>query len=249
MVEYRIPFANLLSKHHASVFGTTYTDHRWDRNRLLAVSHRPFSRGVLAKCDPLTWTREEFEDRDFVGKTLSAVLMCGPPGVSMDLTKMDAGRRGNLKAWLAFYEEHRANLTTGEFRPFGDEYHYPEMMVSRGDTSYAWVSRWETGRIPFPEGTRHAYLFTCLPRDESFIARLDITHVTGLVPGRYRARWYNSTLESHDGPFEITIRPATAIAAAAPFKTARENWDFAPDADRPSLDIRRGGYLELHRIE
>lgn len=250
LAEYRIPFANLLSKHHASVFGTTYCEGKWDRNRLLAVAHRPFNRGVVSKCDALTWTPKEFEDRDFVGQTLSAVMMCGPPGISMDLTKMEQGRRKNLKDWLAFYEKHRKNLTQGEFRPFGDEYHYPEMMVSRGKTSYAWVSRWETGHIPFPDGTRHAFIFTCLPRDESFIARVDITNVTGLAPGRYRGRWYNSTLEeSHDGPFEITIKPGRPSRAKSPLKTARENWDFAPDEERPSLDIRRGGYLELELIE
>lgn len=249
IVEYRIPFANLLSKHHASVFGTTYCDQRWDRNRLLAIAHRPFNQGVVSKCDPLVWTPKEFGDRDFVGKTLSAAMMCGPPGISMDLTKMNEDRRKNIQDWLAFYEKNRDNLTQGEFRPFGEEYHYPEMMVSRGDTAYAWVSRWETGHIPFPANTRHAFIFTCLPKDESFIARLDITQVTGLVPGRYRARWYNSTLESHDGSFEITVKPDAASAIDDRLKTRRENWDFAPDADRPSLDVRRGGYLELELIE
>jgi hypothetical protein len=247
IVEYRIPFANLLSKHHASVFTTTYCEHRWDRNRLLAVAHRPFNDGVVSRCDPLSWTDEEFRDRDFVGKTLSAVMMCGPPGISMDLTKMDEGRRKNLKDWFAFYEANREHLTKGRLRPFGREYHYPEMMVSSGTTSYAWISRWETDRIPFPEGTRRAFIFTCLPKDESFIARLDITHVTGLVPGRYRARWYNSTLESHDGAFELTIQPAPP-ASHVLLKTPRENWDFAPDENRPSLDVRRGGYLELELI-
>ncbi len=249
IVEYRIPFANLLSKRHASVFGTTYCDHKWDRNRLLAVSHRPFNRGVVSKCDPLTWTEKEFEDRDFVGKTFSAMMMCGPPGISMDLTRMDESRRKNLKDWFSFYENNRDNLTQGEFRPFGSEYHYPEMIISHGDTAYAWVSRWETGHIPLPDGTRHAFIFTCLPKDESFIARLDITHVTGLVPGRYRGRWFNSTLESHEGWFEITIKPSTLPEAARSLKSARENWDFAPDENHPSLDVRRGGYLELELIE
>ena len=246
LVEYRIPFANLLSKPHASVFGTTYTDGRWDRNRLLAVAHRPFNQGVVSKCDPLVWTKKDFEDRDFVGKSLSAVMMCGPPGISMDLTKMEEDRRENLKAWLAFYEKHRENLVEGEFRPFGEQYHCPEMMVHRGDTAYAWVSRWATGHIPFPQGTRHAFIFTALPKDESFIARVDITQVTGLVPGRYIARRFNSTLESHDAPMEIVIKARTpADLAAQPLRSPRENWDWAPDDEHPSLDVARGGFWEL----
>jgi len=249
LVEYRMPFANLLTKRHASVFTTTYTPHRWDRNRLLALTLRPFSRGVVTTCDPLVWSREEFEDRDFVGKTLSAAMMCGPPGISMDLTRMSSDRRRELKAWFDFYAAHRGDFANGEFRPFGSEYHYPEMMVSREHTAYAWVSRWETGRIPLPDGTRHAFIFTNLPRDESFIARLDLTSITGLVPGRYTARRFNSTLESHEPPMEITVRPPPArIAAPQPIKTPRENWDWTPDEKRPSLDIARGGFWELQRV-
>jgi hypothetical protein len=256
LVEYRLPFANLLSKRHASVFGTTYTNENWDRNRLLAIARKPFSHGVATRCDPLVWTAAQFDHRDFVGKTLSAVMFCGPPGLSMDLTQLDENRRRNLRDWFALYNKHRENLTRGEFRPFGSEFHYPEMMISRGHTAYAWVSRWETGHIPFPDGTKHAFIFTNLPEEPSFIARLDITHVTGMVPGRYRARWFNSVLESHDPPFEITIKQRSTASRQdsgseqrPPLLSPRENWDFHPDDERPSLDVRRGGYLELELIE
>lgn len=248
----RRPFANLLSKHHASIFTTTYTDHRWDRNRMLAVSHRPFSKGVAYTCDPLVWTREEFEDRDFVGKTLSAVMMCGAPGISIDLTQLPEDRLGQLQRWFAFYAMHRETINNGEFRPFGEEYQYPEMMVAREGTALAWVSRLETGRIPFPEGTRHAVIFTNLPRDESFIARVDLTAIGGLVPGKYQARRFNSSLESHDEPMTIEVRPTPAAPADSKdntLKTARENWDWTPDESRPSLDIARGGFWEFTRLE
>ena len=160
MVELRLPFANLLGKHHASLFNTTYSEKDWERNRLLAVMLRPFARGVATRCDPLMITPQQMENRDEIGRMLSAVILCGPPGISMDLTKLEPGRRKQLAAWLSFYRRHAENLARGEFRPFGREYHYPEMMVTHGTTAYARVSRWETDEIPFPSGTRHAFLFT-----------------------------------------------------------------------------------------
>ena len=177
------------------------------------------------------------------------MMLLGPPGISMDLTRLREDRRRNLADWFGFYNRHRDDLVRGRFIPFGDEFHYPEMMVARGDTAYAWVSRWETDHIPFPEGTRHAFIFTNLPREESFIARIDLTNITGLRPGRYRARWFNSTLESHDPPFELTVKPRREPASAVEARTARENWDFPPDDERPSLDVRRGGYLEMEWVE
>lgn len=248
VTQFRQPFANLLTKHHASVFTTTYTDHRWDRNRMLAISHRPFSKGVAFTCDPLTWTREEFEDRDFVGKTLSAVMMCGPPGISMDLTKISEDRLAQLRAWFAFYAAHRDTITAGELRPFGEEFQYPEMVVAREGTALAWVSRFETGEIPLPNGTRHAIIFTNLPREESFIARVDLTAIKGLVPGTYEARRFNSSLEAHDAPIKITVKPGSTDTSPR-VKTPRENWDWAPDENRPSLDIARGGFWEFKRID
>lgn len=246
LVAFRTPFANLLSKHHASTFATTYTDGDWDRSRLLAIGLRPFSRGVSLRGDPLTWTREEFDDRELVGKSLSAMMFCGVPGISIDLTRLDDKRLKNLADWFSFYNRHREDLLNGEFRPFGREFHYPEMLIHRGQTAYAWVSRLETDLIPLPHDTTHAFIFTHVPRDESFIARLDINHVEGLRPGRYRAQWFNSELESHDGPFELVVRPQETRPAAPRLpKSARENWDFHPDEHRPSLDVRRGGYLEL----
>lgn len=246
--QYRLPFANLLTKRHASVFTTTYTDHRWDRNRLLALVYRPFSHGVAYTCDPLVWSREEFDDRELVGKSLSAVMMCGAPGISMDLTKMTAERRNQLKAWFEFYQAHQETFTQGEFRPFGSEFQYPEMMVSHNTTAFAWVSRWETGHIPLPEGTRHAFIFTNLPREESFIARVDITAIGGLVPGKYLARRCNNALESHEDPIEVVVSPRPRGQESPVIKTPRENWDWHPDETRPSLDIARGGFWEFKLI-
>lgn len=263
LVEYRIPFANLLSKRHASVFTTTYTEGDWNRGRLLAMTLRPFTRGVITRTDPLVWTASQLDHRDEVGKAISAMLMLGPPGISMDLTTLKDDQRARLGRWFKFFAEHRENLLEGEFRPFGEEFHCPEMLVHRNGTAYAWVSRWETGHIPLPAGTRRAFIFTALPEEVSFIARVDLTSVTGLVPGRYRARWFDSSLESHDGWFEIIVQPPKLAPAApdgapspapvgepAPLRTPRENWDFPPDpaAGRPSLDIRRGGFLELEHL-
>lgn len=252
VAEYRVPFANLLSKRYATVFNTTYTDGDWNKSRLIAMGNRPFSNGVITRCDPLLWGDHEFDDRDAVGKAISAMIMLGPPGVSMDLVKLKADQRERLGRWFAFYREHRENLTQGEFRPFGEEYQYPEMMIHRGETAYAWISRWETGTIPLPEGTRHAFLFTALPVDVSFIARIHPHRVTGLEPGRYRARWFDSSMESHDGWFEMRIEPAKpedpghAGGGLPPLRTPRENWDFHPGEEGvPSLDVRRGGFLEL----
>lgn len=251
LAEYRVPFTNLLSKRYASVFNTTYTDGDWNRSRLLAITMRPFSRGVITRADPLVWTPAQLDHRDNMGKSLSAMMLLGPPGISMDLTKLNEEQRDRIGKWLKFYADHREDIVGGEFRSFGEEFHYPEMLVHRDHTAYAWVSRWQTGRIPLSEGTRHAFIFTALPEDVSFIARIDLTQVTGLVPGEYRARWVDSSMESHDGWFDLTYRPTPAPwtpgGKPAPLRSARENWDFVPDvaAGRPSLDIRRGGFLEL----
>lgn len=248
-VEYRIPFANLLSKHHANVFTTTYVQGDYQRNVELAIALRPFARGVMLRPDALAFEREQLESRDEVGRIMSATLLCGPPGLSMDLTRLEDGRREHLSRWLGFYRDHAKYLSQGEFRPYGREYQAPEIMVTCGERSYARVSRWETGEIPFPKGTKHAFIFTCLPVDVSFIARVDLTRVTGLVPGKYRARWYDSSLESHDGDFQLTVKDNPPRPSDAPVLSPREFWDFHPDEDRPSLDIRRGGFLELQLIE
>ena len=63
---------------------------------------------------------------------------------------------------------------------------------------------------------------------------------------RARARWFDSSLECHDGEFEVTVRPPEPDPADTPLRTPRENWDFDPQAEGvPSLDVRRGGFLEL----
>jgi alpha-galactosidase len=248
IAEYRVPFANLMTKHHANVFSTTYSDYKFNRNRLLAIMHRPFNDGVLSRCDPLVWSDEQFGDREFITKTLSAVMLCGPPGISMDLTKMKDDRREQLKRWFAFYKKHSDALINGEFRPFGEEYHSPEMMVCNGKTSYAWISRWETGSVPLPEGTEHAFFFINIPRDESFIARFNVASIQGLVPGRYRAQWFDNALESHEGSFEITIE-APPEGVGDKILSPREKWDFPPDDYRIGLHVKRGGYLELELIE
>ncbi len=249
IIEYRMPFANLLTKRYATVFTTTYTEGDWQRSRIIAMSRRAFSKGVINRCDPLVWTVDEMEDRDGVGKALSAMCLLGPPGISMDLTRMSPEERERVARWFRFFREHREKLVHGEFIPFGDEYHHPEMIVHHGNTAYAWISRWQTGHIPLPRGTTHAFLFTALPTDVSFISRIHPGHITGLVPGQYAARWFDSSMESHDGWFEIEItgkpRPQSADA---PLRTPRENWDFHPgDEGVPSLDVRRGGFLELKR--
>jgi hypothetical protein len=253
IAEFRMPFANLVSKPAATVFNTSYNDGDWRQTRMFAIANRYVGRGVVNRTDPLTFTGEELNRRDEAGKALSAMLLLGPPGISTDLTQLDEQQLERLGRWLAFYREHREDILQGSLRPFGEQYHEPEMMVHRGDTAYAWVSRWETGEIPFPAGTKNAYLFIALPEEVSFIARVHLGQITGLAPGKYRARWVDSSQESHQGWFEFEYDPTQRRRSAdptRPIRSPRENWDFHPDEEGvPSLDVRRGGFLELHHVE
>lgn len=252
LAEYRQPFANQLTKKYATLFTTTYTDGDWEKNYRIAIIQRPFSAGVITRSDPLVFTSEQLDNRDETGKAFSATLLCGVPGLSMDLTKLSAAERERVAAWLSFYKEHRRVLTRGELRPFGSEYHLPEVMVTHGETAFARVSRWETSQIPFPEGTKHAFIFVALPEEVSFIARLDPRRWSGLAAGKYQCRWVDSSLESHEGWFNMTL-PVTGNKKSTlgdtthdSLKTPREIWDFDHQEEGiPSLDVKRGGFLEL----
>ena len=49
----------------------------------------------------------------------------------MDLAKLNDEQRTRLGRWFKFFSGHRENLLEGEFRPFGEEFHSPEMLVHR----------------------------------------------------------------------------------------------------------------------
>ncbi|MDZ4819644.1 MAG: hypothetical protein SGJ20_11800 [Planctomycetota bacterium] len=253
IVTYRAPFANLLSKRTATVLSTSYNEGDWNQARMFAIAQRYAGRGVVNRADPIVLKKEEIQHRDTVGRAISSTLLLGPPGISMDLTALSEGQLEQIESWFAFYKQHRHNIVHGELRPFGQEYHQPELMVHHGDTAYAWISRWETGEIPFPAGTKHAFIFTALPEDPSFIARIHPGNIRGLAPGKYRARWFNSSVEAHEDWFDMEFAATNQRApndTARPLRTARENWDFHPIQEKVvSLDIRRGGYLELKLSE
>jgi hypothetical protein len=85
-----------------------------------------------------------------------------------------------LKAWLAFYEAHRRDLTTGSFAPYGDRGH-PDQIIENERAAFIYYGNRYTGALALGAGAETIHIVNA-----SAQAGIDL-RLTGVKSGDYRA--------------------------------------------------------------
>lgn len=189
-VEYRVPYANLYTKPHANVFETTDAPNDFHANRLMGTFVRAFGDGVVVKGDPAYWENDVHHEE--VARHCMTSIMLGVPAFSVDLLRMDDGRKQQIKAWLDFYNANREDLLNGTFRPFGASFHFPDLKIVSDKQAFVYLSTRKTKVIPIEKPVSVLHIMNVNPPEHG---QLRLT-VEGLADGEYVGRYYDCSMHS-----------------------------------------------------
>ena len=143
VVQFRAKYANLHTKSFANVWQTEDSPGDYDAMRLNSIRLRPFSRGVVFAADQMYWPDSAPEAT--VAKFIATSVMIGVPAFGPNLVSSPPSTMEMLRSWLAFYREHRQQLTEGRFSLFG-QLKVPNQKIEGGDATFAYVRN-----LDFPE--------------------------------------------------------------------------------------------------
>ncbi len=189
-VEYRIPFANIFTKQHANVYETTYSPDDFHANRLLGVSLRAYSDGVLTKSDPVYWLGDAHHEQ--VGRHMMTSIFLGPPAISGDLRKMSKERREQIAGWLKYYNDNRDDLAGGDFAPFGESFHNPDLRIVGKNRAFVYLATKQSRTIEIPKQLSELHIHNSNPPENGQL-RLE---VHGLADGAYKGIYYSCFMKT-----------------------------------------------------
>lgn len=153
---------------HANINNKPYLTHLWpadapfdfDKNRREVVVMKAYGAGVLTHACCTCWSPDETEE--MVARHLASVVLAGVPAVSIDLTKFPENHLAGIRAWLAFYDNHKRELMLGEMRPLS---FMPPSAVTRTEAEEAaFVGYFEAmpGVTPLSRNFDEVYLINCV---------------------------------------------------------------------------------------
>lgn len=197
VLEYRIPYANLLFKPHANVFETTWSPEDFRANRLMGTFLRAYSGGVQTKADPAYWA--DAQDHEDIGRHMMTSLFVGPPTFSGDLVKMSEERRTQVAKWIDYYRANREDILGGEFAPFGPLFHNPDLKIVSERKAFVYLSTKGSRVIPIQKPVSELHILNSNPPTQGQLRFV----VEGMPDGRYNGKYFDCALKSdRDEPFE-----------------------------------------------
>jgi alpha-galactosidase len=193
-VHFRAPYANLNTKSYASIWQSEDSPGDFDQMRQSSIRMRPFSKGVVMASDQLYWP--ETTDEVQASKFIVTSVMAGVPAFGANLGNLAPSTMEILKAWLAFYREHKTELVDGRFSPFG-ELTQPNHKIEASDQTFAYIRN-----LDFPE-------LAAAGKTIFLVNATDGDRITGRVRGRaglrnYQVQVFNRFLDAE--PNELRLR-------------------------------------------
>lgn len=111
----RRAFANLNSKIFCTHVWPSDTPQDYNMNRRDIVYMKTFGKGVLTHACCTSWTISESDTN--VARQMASIVLAGVPAYSVILSESPASHNAIIKAWLAFYKEHKKDLVLGRMGP------------------------------------------------------------------------------------------------------------------------------------
>jgi alpha-galactosidase len=136
IVHFRERYANLNTKSYASVWQSGDAPGDFDQMRLNSIRLHPFGKGVVFASDQMYWPEGTSEPQ--VAKFIMTSVMVGVPAFGATLVYSPPSTLAMMKAWIHFYREHKSDIATGRFSPFG-ELKMPNHKIEGQDRTYAYL--------------------------------------------------------------------------------------------------------------
>jgi len=112
---YRQPFANLNNKPFLTHVWPFDAPFDFNMNRREVMFMKPYANGVLTHACCTCWHRAESDEN--VARHMASVVLAGVPAVSVDPVTFPKKHRRIIRAWIGFYNQHRAELLRGAMSP------------------------------------------------------------------------------------------------------------------------------------
>lgn len=177
-VEMRWPSANLNNKPYTQLWQPFDAPGDIETMRLQAMNMRPFSSGVAIGTDEMYWSPGVSDAT--AAKFMATVVFSGVPYFGPNLLKEPQRRRDMLRAWLEFYKVNRADLTSGEFEPYGS-FNRPDQKIEGPQRTFIFYKSRYGGIVNLHRANARIYIVNA-----SSVPGIDI-RLSGLAGGRYQA--------------------------------------------------------------
>ena len=163
-VELRFPVANLNNKPYGNIWQSIDSPGDFDTMRLCSMMMRPFSRGVVMGTDEMYWPPDA--DPATVSKFTATTVLSGVPAIGANFEQAPRSHSNIVRAWLQFYKAHQADLTDGDFLPFGD-FGFPNHRIESSGTAFVYLRKVEAlAEVPLNGQPETIYLVNCTDGEE-----------------------------------------------------------------------------------
>jgi hypothetical protein len=166
IIEFRLNYANIANRIYGNCYRGQDTPSDPDLGRRHLALIRSWCLGVAPHSDPNYWALSETDEN--VARYLATSMLYAVPTLSVNFPDLPPNHTSLVRAWLAFYHEHKARLVAGRFDPLSDDPHYSVARISSGGYTYlpCFLRTWPASVPVLPEDTRTIILFngTSRPR-------------------------------------------------------------------------------------
>lgn len=202
IVHFRERYANLNTKPYASVWQSGDAPGDFDQMRLNSVRMHPFSKGVVFAADQTYWPDGTSEPQ--VAKFIMTSVMVGVPAFGATLVYSPPSTLAMIKAWIQFYRNHKSDIATGRFSPFG-ALKMPNHKIEGQDRTYAYLRN-----LNFSELTAEGrQLFLMNATDGN---RLRATVRVPAGSAAYSVTVLNRFLDPEPGPIKVPVNLSNTLA-------------------------------------
>lgn len=159
IIEFRLNYANVANRIYGNCYRGQDTPSDPDLGRRHLALIRSWCRGVAPHSDPNYWALSETDEN--VARYLATSMLYAVPTLSVNFPDLPPNHTALVRAWLAFYHEHKARLITGRFDPLSDDPHCSVARVSSGGRTYlpCFLRTWPASLPVIPEHAGTIILF------------------------------------------------------------------------------------------
>ena len=213
LLEFRMNYSTLATRAFATSHRAQDAPFDFDHIRRMCTRLRSwivnpeagYEGNVAAHTDPAYWLPAESPQN--VARFLASLVTSAVPMLSMDLRALPEVHRRLVRAWIAFYNEHRELLLFGAHRVLSADAHHSVFHVHRGDAALWGVFTSQVpGRLQAPAaGLRRLWLLNGSGQEHV------CCQLPGLQEGPWTAQVYDRFLDEADRVEIETSRGAARL--------------------------------------
>jgi hypothetical protein len=174
--EMRWPFANLNNKPYAQLWQPVDSPGDFELMRLRALQMRPFAAGVVMGTDEMYWSPRVSDVE--AARFMAAVVFSGVPYFGPNLLAEPEHRGAMLGAWLRFYQDNQADLTSGSFEPYGDR-ESPDQFIESPNAAFVYYGNRYRDVVALSKGSARIHVVNA-----SYAPGIEL-RVLGIEAGTY----------------------------------------------------------------